>query len=254
MRTEQAMRLSTGLATRSHAALSCTAWALNAQHASRSSLSHLDPYAGPHHASFDGVSGPVTSCGIHHVSSIAHPTRHCQHCHLYMQCHPFTSGRYMFMHNGIIAGFSKIRRKLLEGLSEAAYDSVQSFHSDSAVSFALFLSFLPDMEAQQPPDVILMALQRALQLIGEKQAEAGLADCREYTSLLNFAVTDGATLIVTCCVSPDDEKPASLYYAEGTTFRCVRVPAAIVSTTPTLSCPCVHLSGTVTPLLHVYRS
>lgn len=127
----------------------------------------------------------------------------------------------MFMHNGIIAGFSKIRRKLLEGLSEAAYDSVQSFHSDSAVSFALFLSFLPDMEAQQPPDVILIALQRALQLIGEKQAEAGLADCREHTSLLNFAVTDGATLIVTCCVSPDDEKPASLYYAEGTTFRCV---------------------------------
>lgn len=137
-----------------------------------------------------------------------------------MQCHPFTSGRYMFMHNGIIAGFSKIRRKLLDGLSDAAYDSVPSFHSDSAVAFALFLSFLPDMEAPQPPEAILIALQRTLQFIGEKQTEAGIADCREYTSLLNFTVTDGATLIATCCVSPDAEKPASLYYAEGTTFRC----------------------------------
>lgn len=126
----------------------------------------------------------------------------------------------MFMHNGIIAGFSKIRRKLLEGLSDAAYDTVQSFHSDSAVSFALFLSFLADIDTRQAPDVMLMALQKTLQFIGETQAAAGLDDSSENTSLLNFVVTDGETLIATCCVSPTDEKPASLYYAEGTTFRC----------------------------------
>jgi predicted glutamine amidotransferase len=123
----------------------------------------------------------------------------------------------MFMHNGIIAGFSQLRRKLLEGLSDEAYDAVRSFHSDSAVSFALFLSFLPSMTEPQPPDVMLQALQRALQYIGSLQKAAGITD----TSLLNFVLTDGETLIATRCVSPDTDKPASLYYAEGTTFRCV---------------------------------
>ena len=48
-------------------------------------------------------------------------------------CHPFQWGRYLFMHNGVVAGFMQIRRKLLAQLSDAAYNAVQSFHSDSAI-------------------------------------------------------------------------------------------------------------------------
>lgn len=48
-------------------------------------------------------------------------------------CHPFQWGRYMWMHNGVVAGFMEIRRKLLAQLSDEAYNAVQSFHSDSAV-------------------------------------------------------------------------------------------------------------------------
>jgi hypothetical protein len=48
-------------------------------------------------------------------------------------CHPFQWGRYMFMHNGVVAGFMAIRRELLATLRDAAYNAVQSFHSDSAV-------------------------------------------------------------------------------------------------------------------------
>lgn len=120
------------------------------------------------------------------------------------------------MHNGIIGGFSTIRRQLLQGLSDAAYDSVQSFHSDSAVSFALFLSHLPNLTEPHSPDVLLQALQQTLQLIGTVQKEAGITD----TSLLNFVVTDGSTLVATRCVSPSTQRPASMYYAEGTSFRC----------------------------------
>lgn len=50
--------------------------------------------------------------------------------------HPFQWGRYLFMHNGVVAGFMKIRRALLAELSDAAYNAVQSFHSDSAVRWA----------------------------------------------------------------------------------------------------------------------
>lgn len=170
-----------------------------------------------------GAAPQSAAHGLAHDRTSTLPTP-CPTPTLPVQCHPFASGRYMFMHNGIIAGFSAIRRKLLDGLSDSAYDAVPSFHSDSAVSFALFLSFLPDMDRPQPPDVILQALQRTLQFIGEKHAEAGLSGSQGHTSLLNFVVTDGNTLIATCCVSPESDKPASLYYAEGTTFRCCSPP------------------------------
>jgi hypothetical protein len=54
---------------------------------------------------------------------------------------------------------SQIKRALLAGLSDAAYNAIQSFHSDSAVSFALFLHHLPNMYSQQPPEVLLKAVQ-----------------------------------------------------------------------------------------------
>lgn len=74
-------------------------------------------------------------------------------------CHPFQWGRYIFMHNGVVGGFGRIKRRLLEQLSDAAYNSIQSFHSDSAVCFAVFLSHLPDLASQQPPNVLLQAMQ-----------------------------------------------------------------------------------------------
>jgi predicted glutamine amidotransferase len=63
------------------------------------------------------------------------------------------------MHNGVVGGFSKIKRRLLDQLSDAAYNSIQSFHSDSAVSFAVFLNHLPDLVQHQQPNVLLNAMQ-----------------------------------------------------------------------------------------------
>ena len=68
-------------------------------------------------------------------------------------CHPFTYGPYLWMHNGVVAGFHKIKRHLLEMLDDLAYNSLQSFHSDSAVSFAVFLHHLyknPAPKRKQP--------------------------------------------------------------------------------------------------------
>ncbi|KAL4857151.1 Cys-Gly metallodipeptidase DUG1 [Chlorella vulgaris] len=140
-------------------------------------------------------------------------------------CHPFQWGRYLFMHNGVVAGFMQIRRRLLAELTDAAYNAVQSFHSDSAVSFALFLNHLPDLHIQHPPDVLLCALQKTIATISRIQADAGVARCD--ISLLNFVVSDGRSLIATRYVSNADEAPASLYYAEGSGYeREQRVPEA----------------------------
>ncbi|CAL8463359.1 g2893 [Coccomyxa elongata] len=135
-------------------------------------------------------------------------------------CHPFQWGRYMWMHNGMVGGFMKIRRALLSVLSDAAYDTVQSFHSDSAVCFSVFLHHLPDLTSQHPPHVLLRAIEATFASITAAQEEAGITE----VSLLNFAMSDGSTLIATRYVSHEDEEPASLYYAEGSAFQ--RCPGA----------------------------
>ena len=63
------------------------------------------------------------------------------------------------MHNGMVGGFMRIRRALLSTLSDTAYNTIQSFHSDSAVSFSIFLHHLPDIAAPQPPAVLLRAIE-----------------------------------------------------------------------------------------------
>lgn len=132
-------------------------------------------------------------------------------------CHPFQWGRYLFMHNGVVAGFMQVRRRLLAELSDAAYNAVQSFHSDSAVSFALFLNHLPDLHTQHPPDVLLACVQKTIATIRRIQQEMGVSPSD--VSLLNYVVSDGRTLIATRYVSNADESPASLYYAEGSAYE-----------------------------------
>ena len=58
-----------------------------------------------------------------------------------------------------VGGFMRVRRALLSVLSDAAYDTVQSFHSDSAVAFSIFLHHLPDLTQQHPPHVLLRAME-----------------------------------------------------------------------------------------------
>ena len=130
-------------------------------------------------------------------------------------CHPFAFGNYLFMHNGVIAGFLDIRRQLLAALSDEAYNSVQSFHSDSAVCFGLFLHHLEDMHRPQTPETMLRAVQDTIATINRIQKEHGICG----TSLLNFVVTDGVNMIATRYASDPDVEPASLYYAEGYSYQ-----------------------------------
>ena len=140
-------------------------------------------------------------------------------------CHPFAHEDYIFMHNGVVAGFLEIRRKLLGVLSDAAYNTVQSFHSDSAVSFALFLHHLPNMTERQPAEVLLKAMQATIATISRIQEEHGITE----TSLLNFVVSDGQTTVATRFVSKEDAPAASLYFAEGSAYERGKPVAALAA-------------------------
>lgn len=78
---------------------------------------------------------------------------------LLTSCNPLQYGRRLFMHSGTVGLFAHVRRALLASLSAEAFDSVQSFHSNSAVASALFLNNLPDPRVQLQPAQILAAME-----------------------------------------------------------------------------------------------
>lgn len=78
-----------------------------------------------------------------------------------------------------------------------------------------------------------MIAQATFASITAAQEEAGITE----VSLLNFAVSDGSTLIATRYVSHEDEEPASLYYAEGSAFqRCLEACPDLPSTPVPAAC------------------
>jgi predicted glutamine amidotransferase len=55
-------------------------------------------------------------------------------------CHPFQHGRWLFVHNGVIAGFHVMRRELLLAVDPALFDGIEG-STDSEVLFHLALTF-----------------------------------------------------------------------------------------------------------------
>jgi glutamine amidotransferase len=55
-------------------------------------------------------------------------------------CHPFRHGRWLFVHNGVVAGFHAIRRELMLAVDPALFADIQG-STDSEVLFHLALTF-----------------------------------------------------------------------------------------------------------------
>jgi hypothetical protein len=109
-------------------------------------------------------------------------------------------------HNGDIARFSKIRRKLLARLRDSLFDWM-SGTTDSELLFALFLNALPDAVTLQPPHVLAAALKETMRLVVE--ASGG------EPSSINVACTDGECVLATRFRNGAGETPPSLYYHTG---------------------------------------
>ncbi|KAN0060427.1 glutamine amidotransferase subunit [Thecaphora frezii] len=130
-------------------------------------------------------------------------------------CHPWRYGRLMWMHNGQISGFSKIKRRVLDSLPEPLFLFPQG-HTDSEFAFAVFLSHLAD--PLQKAEFNYKELKQAmLATIRDFNQWAKGADVKE-PSLMNFCVTDGKSVVCTRYVSSREEQAASLYFSSGTSF------------------------------------
>jgi glutamine amidotransferase len=136
----------------------------------------------------------------------------------------------MFMHNGGIGCFKQIKRRLALSLNEQWFTLVQG-STDSEWAFALFLDCLdkagysPDSDANDGGfghtvlrKAILKTIERIngfiKEVVGQKGTES--EDCR---SLLNFAVTDGESVVCTRYVSSRTDEAASLFFSSGTSWK-----------------------------------
>ncbi|KAF6005257.1 hypothetical protein F1559_003541 [Cyanidiococcus yangmingshanensis] len=158
-------------------------------------------------------------------------------------CHPFAYGRYLFQHNGAIAGWrnGRIRRALLDQLSDELYEyAVRNGASDSIVAFALFLNQMKrGTDVQYSAAALQCMLLRTIALILETtkaclamvESEASSAAASGSSStpqddvfLLNFVVTDGETLLATKYAHGlrNPEAPAaSLYFGAASAYEPV---------------------------------
>ena len=127
-------------------------------------------------------------------------------------CHPFSSGPFLFMHNGSVDHFGKLRRKLQQGLSDRAFESIQGT-TDSEHAFAIFLDLIGSPGTPRTVADMRKALVATIARLSEL-AQAFDPAARLY---LNFAVTDGVATVVSHA-SIGAASSASLYYSAGANY------------------------------------
>jgi predicted glutamine amidotransferase len=115
-------------------------------------------------------------------------------------CHPFASGRHLFMHNGQIGGYDRIRRPIETMIPDDQY----ARRRGNGDGEAIFLAAVGRGLASDPVAAIAGTLSACLAIMRASQIEAAL----RFTAIL----ADGQTLHAFRWAS--DERAPSLYWRE----------------------------------------
>lgn len=166
-------------------------------------------------------------------------------------CHPFNYHSITFMHNGGVANFKKVRRRFLNELNDEFFNIVQG-STDSECCFALFVHILhsygydPSRSKGKFGSKILRKVmnetisrikywtKQANKIVAEEKFKLAndpefrkklsytkikeIQQSKEEPSMLNFAVTDGESIIVSRYISSKVDEAPSLYFSCGSDF------------------------------------
>ncbi|OUR79951.1 hypothetical protein A9Q83_02895 [Alphaproteobacteria bacterium 46_93_T64] len=116
---------------------------------------------------------------------------------IFVNCHPFRYGKWLFMHNGQIGNFSSLKRDLEKLLDDECYDSIQG-GTDSELLFHLLIS-------NGMNDCPKVALRKTIRQVENLRAEKGIKEAFRVT----FAISNGEKLWALRWSS--DTKAPSLY-------------------------------------------
>jgi glutamine amidotransferase len=122
-------------------------------------------------------------------------------------CHPFHHGKWLFMHNGQIGGYARVRRRLEAQLDDRYYTHR---HGTTDSELIFYLMFTEGLERDP-----LGALERTLGRVREAM------DAEQVTEPLRFTAvfSDGHHIYAVRHAS--DDKPPSLFWREGGEDRLV---------------------------------
>ena len=112
-------------------------------------------------------------------------------------CHPFAVGRHLFMHNGQVGGWQRVRRALESHVPDSHYES-RNGTTDSEVIFLLLLAFGFSTDPEG-------AFARVVALIEQQMAASAINEPFRFTA----AISDGETLFAIRYAS--DPHPPTLY-------------------------------------------
>jgi glutamine amidotransferase len=132
-------------------------------------------------------------------------------------CHPFRYRRHLFMHNGDIGEFPRVRRRLLEAVGDEAFANVYG-STDSEHLFALCIDELlrnpvAGDGAERLASALLAAIAKVVAIV---RAHAGGA-----ASYLNCALADGDAAVISRYTDDAHEAPETLYYYHGRLYDSV---------------------------------
>jgi len=119
-------------------------------------------------------------------------------------CHPFSSGRWMFVHNGYVADHARLRRDLVLAVRPDLFSSIEG-STDSEVLFHLAITF---GLFEEP----IAALERMAGFVESVAAAAGVPDPLQMT----LGLTDG-------------ERLYAVRYASGPEANSLHVSADVAS-------------------------
>jgi predicted glutamine amidotransferase len=114
-------------------------------------------------------------------------------------CHPFRHGRWLWMHNGSLAGFQEVKHDLIMAVDPSLYPGIEG-STDSETLFYLALTF---GLSEDPPG----AVARAVGLVEDVGRRHGV----EYPVHMTVATSDGESVWVFRYSS--EKSTSSLYYS-----------------------------------------
>lgn len=115
-------------------------------------------------------------------------------------CHPFSAGRFMFMHNGQVGGWAALRRRVEALIPDALYELRQGSTDSEAILLVALADGLKDDPAA--------AIGRTLGRLHAMMLEMGVTAALRFTA----ALTDGASIWAFRWAS--DDRPPTLYWRE----------------------------------------
>jgi len=128
-------------------------------------------------------------------------------------CHPFSKDDFVFMHNGTVHGFSKLRRKIQSKLSDEAFELIQGT-TDTEHLFAIFHDQIRNISCPST-DEIADALAATIKFVEDLKGSLNIDE----PSSMNLVVSNGKSMVA-CKYSTPGSKTNSLYYVSGLHYLC----------------------------------